>query len=225
MSKYRKLEMPVELIFSIFETYVKVSKNIKSLGVVELYNVYSNTDKLKVEDILLKYVKSSKKIVTNKLKPLKLTVTNIELFSWKIVIHQENAQGDKLYCIVSEDNLPKHIFDTLKPISNDLRLIRDIRNVREESKRNLSDLAKGILFLKIEDTSVLANRKDITSFEKSQIIFSYKYFKSIYDENVSKIDDFTQHKRVLEANAEVKPILDKLEDLISLYGLKIEEGE
>ncbi len=222
--KYIKVEMPVEMIFSIFNTYAKIEKDVKLLGVIELFNIYNYSHKLKLEKALSNYAKGSKKIVTNKLKPLKLKVINIEIFSWKIVIYQENAQGVKLFSIVNENELPKYIFDTLKPISNDLKIIRKLKDIEYKIEKDVADSEKGIYFLKNKDVSILSKRKELTSLEENQILFTYRYYASIFDKNVSKIDDLEQQRTVLKLNEEVRPILDKLIDLMTLHGIKIEKG-
>ena len=215
------LNLDPELVFNLFKTYAKVLNKKIDDKTILLYEVHDLVSKKKLEDILLKHSSFSKRgLITNKVKPLKVTINYYSDKLWVLKIFQKNARANILKRTIIVDELKGELSTIL--LSHHLKIMFD-KKVLELKNTYLSDLYNfnsNVFLLEYDDLDVLYKRKGFTSFEKNQILFTYKYYAIQYDKNVEKIDDGEQYKVALELNKKIKPILEKLIDLMVINNIK-----
>ena len=215
------LNLDPELVFNLFKTYTKVLNKKINDKTILLFEVHNLVSKKKLEDILLKHSSFSKRgLITNKLKPLKVIINYHSDNLWVLKIFQENARANILKRTIIVDELKGELATIL--LSHHLKIVFD-KKVLELKNTYLSDLYNfnvNVFLLEYEDLDVLSKREKLTSFEKNQILFTYKYYAMKYDKNVEKIDDGEQYRVALELNRKIKPILEKLIDLMVINNIK-----
>ena len=210
------LHLPVEVIFQIFKAYSNVLNEKLDETSVVLFEVYKLSQKREIESILQRHTGSfsGRKLVTNKLKPLKVIAKYHCIDKWSIRIFQENSRSIILSTSFDINNIDSELLSILYPFNNRLRDNQLREALMENFQKNLNDFEKGVFSLDNFSLEALSKRKKLTLFEKNQILFTYYHYASMYDKNTERIDDAEQRKIAIELNSKVKPILDELIELI-----------
>jgi hypothetical protein len=214
------LHLDPEVVFNILKTYCKVLNKKVDDKTILLFEVYDLNHKKKLEEIFLKHIGSDWNLITNKLKPLKVTINYHSDRLWVLKIFQKNARANIFKKTIVVDDVKGELATILLPCHSKIEFEKKGLELENSYLSALRDLNNNIFLLKYDDLNILAGRENINSFEKKQILFTYTYYASQYDKNVEKIDDGEQYKIALELNKEVKPILEKLIDLMAENNIK-----
>ena len=219
------IDLRVEVLFQIFKAYSNViNKKIVNNEII-LFEIYNLDDKKELEKILLKHVDAvnGKKLITNKSKPLKFILGHFNNDTWSVKIFQENSRGIFLSNSLNVNSLRGELLSIILPINNRLRDDRKRKHLELDFEKEIISLEKKLFLLAYDDLYFFHGRKNITSLEENQILFTYNYYNSMYDKNVSKIDDMEKYNEVLEQNDEIKPILQMLIELMVIYEIERED--
>jgi len=210
------LHLPVGVIFQIFKAYSNVLNEKLDETSVILFEIYKLSQKIEIESILQKHTGSfsGRRLITNKLKPLKVIAKYHCIDKWSIRIFQENSRSIILSISFDINDIDSELLSILYSFNNRLRDDQLRKELIQNHRRDLNDFEKGVFFLDNFSLEALSKRKKLTLFEKNQILFTYYHYASLYDKNVERIDDAEQRKIAIELNSKVKPILDELIELI-----------
>ncbi len=216
------LHLPVGVIFQIFKAYSNVLNEKLDETSVILFEIYKLSKKREIESILQRHTGSfsGRRLVTNKLKPLKVIAKYHCIDKWSIRIFQEKSRSIILSTSFNINDIDSELLSVLYPFNNRLRDDKLREYLEQSYKKDLNDFEKGVFFLDNFSLEALSKRKKLTLFEKNQILFTYYHYASLYDKNVERIEEGKQRKIVLELNFKVKPLLEDLIELIVANGIK-----
>jgi len=223
-SKYYPLNIGLEYVLSIFEVNSNLSYKVNDNEFI-LFEIYDLDKAKEVEDIFLGFSNTKKRIITNHQgkKPLILSFRfrqNRVKDMWEFLIYQKKSRGIILNKFSTTESLPLKLFEIIKPIENDISYNKKFVLLENNFNNTFKKHEMEVFLLKSKDLKIISSRSEITSFEKKQILFTYVYYNSMYDENVSKIDDNDLYKTTLSLNKKVKPILDEVMKCMLKYKIE-----
>lgn len=214
------IKMNLKEIFSVFKTVAFPEIELIDSRNVIFFKVDSLRAIQQIEKIFLQLVVKynptaiGKKLVSNKRKPLFLKASLIPNFlgydMWKFHVYQEHAKG-----IVIETHISLNSYADIGAELSVVLVMLTERYYREkeaiEAKRKFAALETKLFLLSLEDLEYFMTMGYITGPEKTQVIYTYDFYKNQYDLYTKYIDDNKQREEKYAKNAEIKPILQLCE--------------
>lgn len=220
LSKFYKIELPLAYIVSIFEVHSNLIHKVTDSGEIVLFEVYGLDNILSIENALSKHVDGLKhNLVTNKTSNVKPLVFSASFYPntianmWELRVYQKNSRGCVFNRFSTINSLPKNLYDIIKPFESDILYNKKLNDLKLSQDKKFLDLEKEIFLLSITDLEQLKLTGDsinftISNFTRKQLIFTYDYYNSIFDNHVDMIDDGETFNRVKNSNNKIEPIIN-----------------
>ena len=172
-------------------------------------------ERYELEEILNIGFLPKKCLVSNKAKVV--VVEFIYFDKWKLKIYQKNSRSDLFFIDFSLEEVGKYYY-IFSSFENSFKL----EKVENKYKKLLDkqEIFNKMLIISENDLKIFLEKKDLTSFERYQVSYSYKKnIVSSYDFYPERIDDGEQYELAISNNKKLESLKKLFENVAQKHGV------